>query len=113
MNTEPPAPSEPIDEDRRREALIALLGAGMSPPPDKALLVSALANARRSVAALGKREADIDEWLDTESRLPGIRENAATVAALELPAKRARVTTMYSEKYPQRVHLVEDYVRHL
>lgn len=85
----------------------------MSPPPDKALLVSALANARRSVAALGKREADIGEWLDTESRVPGIRENAATVAALEFPAIRVRVASIYSEKYPERAHLVEDYVRHL
>lgn len=108
-----PPPTNASDEDRRREALIALLGAGMSPSPDKALLVSALADARRSVAALGKREADIGEWLDTETRFPGIRENAATVAALELPAMRAQVASRYSVKYPERVHLVDDYIRHL
>ena len=44
-------------EDRRQAALAAFLGADMSVPPSAALLVQALADARRAVAAHEQRAA--------------------------------------------------------
>jgi hypothetical protein len=89
-------------EDMRREALIAFLGAGMSPAPTTALLVSALANARRAVDALQDHGEPIDFWLEGEMRCRGIRENAATLAAMEIREMRENVAEEYARRYPDR-----------
>jgi hypothetical protein len=58
-------------EERRRAALAAFLGAGMRSPPSKALLVSALAGARRVVAEHRALGLALDQWLADEVRLRG------------------------------------------
>ena len=72
------------------------MGSGLASSPTKAQLVSTLAAARRSIAALRARHQNVDGWLSSEVRLRGIRENAATVAALEIPELRDRVATNYA-----------------
>src|SRR5215469_6114363 len=66
----------------RRAALIAFLGAGMPSAPSKALIVEALAGARRAVAMYQAQCRAVDDWLAGEVRLRGIRENAAVLAVL-------------------------------
>ena len=87
----------------RQDALIAFMGSGLASSPTKAQLVSTLATARRSIAALRARHQNVDGWLSSEVRLRGIRENAATVAALEIPELRDRVATNYRREHPERI----------
>jgi hypothetical protein len=70
-------------EERRSQAIMAFLGAGLHQPPSLALAVTALADARRTVASLWSRGEPIAHWLASETRLHGIRENAATLAVME------------------------------
>jgi hypothetical protein len=86
-------------DKRRRQAIIAFLGAGMHDAPSPALAVQALATARRSVAACRARNESITIWLAGEIRLPGIKENAATLAALELPEHRQATAQSYAGRY--------------
>src|SRR5258708_28168174 len=58
----------------RRAALIAFLGAGMPSAPSKALMVEALAGARRAVAMYQAPGPAVDDWLAGELRLRVIRE---------------------------------------
>src|SRR5258708_14738852 len=74
----------------RRAALIAFLGAGMPSAPSKALMVEALAGARRAVAMYQAHGQAVDDWLAGEVRPPGDQGNAAVLAVLELlPGRRA------------------------
>lgn len=92
----------------RREALITFLGAGMAPLPTRALLVSALSGARCSVAALRHSEQLLGEWLKSEIRHPGIRENAAMLATIEILEMPDRAMREFSRKYPDRDQLLQD-----
>ncbi|GIH02082.1 hypothetical protein Rhe02_01490 [Rhizocola hellebori] len=89
-------------EDRRRAALMALLCAGISPPPTKAQMVEALAAARRSVASHRSRHQPLDAWLRSEEHGQGMRENAAVLAALEIPELRDEVAARYVQAHPER-----------
>ncbi len=66
-----------VDEDDRADALIAFLSAGLRQQPSRALMVEALADARRAVAACRARRLSIDGWLADQIRLRGIRKTAA------------------------------------
>jgi hypothetical protein len=87
---------------RRRAALSAFLGVGMASPPSEALLVAALAGARRAVAAHQARGLAVDEWLAGEVRLRGIRENAAVLAVLEMPGRGEETARAYRQAHPDR-----------
>jgi hypothetical protein len=89
-------------EKRRAAALAAFLGAGVHSPPSTALLVAALASARRSVAMQQARGLPVDGWLAEEVRLRGIRENAAVLAVLELPGRREEAAQAYRQQHPDR-----------
>jgi hypothetical protein len=95
-------------EERRRAALIAFIGAGMPSPPATAVLVAALAGARRAVAMHQARGLAIDRWLAGEIRLRGIRGNAAVLAVLEMPARREEVARAYSQQHPDRAGALHD-----
>lgn len=94
--------SSPDGEDRRRAALIGFLGAGLDPAPPTATLVSALADARRTVSVMRFRKEPLREWLAKKARLRGIGENAATLAAMEISDERDVIAEAYRRRYPQR-----------
>lgn len=89
-------------EERRQAALIAFLGAGMPSPPSTALMVAALAGARRAVAMHQERGLAVDRWLAGEVGLRGIRENAAVLAVLEMPGRREEIAQAYRQRHPGR-----------
>lgn len=95
-------------EERRRAALIAFLGAGMPSPPSTALLVEALAGARRAIAMHQARGLAIDHWLGGEVRLRGIRDNAAVLAVLEMPGRREEIARAYRRQHPDRAGALND-----
>ena len=113
MNEVPSAPGGAEPENDRRRALIAFLSAGMVPAPATAQLVSALANARRSVAARRSQEGSVSEWLESEVRLRGIRENAAVLAVLETPEMRERVALEFRQQHPDREHVLNQMLAYL
>jgi hypothetical protein len=93
----------------RSAALIAFLGAGMPSPPSKALIVEALAGARRAVALHQPHGMALQEWLAGEVRLRGIRENAAVLAVLELlPGLREETARAYRHEHPDRARALSD-----
>lgn len=73
---------EQSEEILRLRALTAFLGAGMATAPTPDLIVRWLGEARRSVTIIQARGEPLDEWLASETRLRGIRENAAVLAAM-------------------------------
>ena len=89
-------------EARRSRAVLAFLGAGLHAVPSRASAVTALADARRAVAACLARGGAIDEWLAGEIRFRGIRENAAVLAVLEIPERQAEAAAAYSREHPDR-----------
>ena len=95
-------------ENRRSRAIIAFLSAGMHDRPSPALCVRALADARRSVAVDRGRSKLIEEWLADEVRFCGIKENAATVAVLEIPEHRQDTARSYSSRHPDRLALLDE-----
>ena len=95
-------------EERRQAALAAFLGSGLPTPPSTALMVQALASARRQVAAHKNHGHDLDQWLASEIRQRGIRENAAVLAVLETPAHRAETAQNYREQHPDRSASLND-----
>jgi hypothetical protein len=100
-----------LDRDtgkRRQAVLVAFLGAGLSDPPSTALVVQALADARRAVAAQPQHSPAIDQWLASEMRLHGIRENAAVLALLETPGHRERTAQVYRQQHPDRLTILSD-----
>jgi hypothetical protein len=94
--------------DCRRAALVAFVGAGMPSPPSTAVLVAALAAARRAVAMHQARGLAVDPWLASEVRLRGIRENAAVVAVLEMPGRREEIAQTYRRQHPDRAGALND-----
>jgi hypothetical protein len=96
-----------LEDQRRSDAIVAFLGAGLSSPPSRTVMVSALANARRAVEEHQARSAAIDGWLAGEIRLRGVRENAAVLAVLELPERRPDVAAVYRGEHPDRVAALE------
>jgi hypothetical protein len=101
------------DEDRKRAALISFLSAGLDPAPSRAVLVSALADARRAVAALRSRREPIAQWLTNEIRFRGVRENAAILAALEVSGERDEIVDAHRKRYPQRAEQLDEIVARL
>jgi hypothetical protein len=99
---------DPPAEKRRRAALIAFLGARMYCPLSTAVLVTALAGARRAVAVYQARHLAIDGWLAGEVRLRGIRENAAVLAVLEIPERREETAQAYRQDHPDRAAALND-----
>ena len=99
---------DPAAEKRRAAAVAAFLGAGMHSPPSTALLVTALANARGSVAMHQARGLPVDEWLAGEVRLRGIRENAAVLAVLELPGRREEAAQAYRQQHRDRAGVLSE-----
>jgi hypothetical protein len=113
MNEVPSKPGGAEQVDDRRRALIAFLSAGIVPAPANAQLVSALANARRHVAASHSQGRSIGEWLQGEVRIRGIRENAAVLAALETPEMREHVALEFRQQHPDREHVLIQILRYL
>jgi hypothetical protein len=99
---------DPSAEGRRRAAVIAFLCVGVPSPPSAALLVAALAGARRAVAMHQARGLAIDGWLAGEIRLRGVRENAAVLAVLEMPGRRAETARAYRQQHPDRTDALND-----
>ena len=87
----------------RRRPVLAFLGAGLDSVPSTASAVTALAAARRAVAAHLARGEAVDEWLADEIRLRGIRENAAILAVREIPERRAETAETYRREHPDRI----------
>src|SRR5258708_40064728 len=87
-------------EGRRRAALTAFLGAGMASPPSEALLVAALAGARRVVAVHQARGLAVDEGLAGEAPLAGTTEAAARVGAPERPGGGEETAPAYPQGHP-------------
>lgn len=95
-------------EERRQAAVTAFLCAGMSAPPSTALMVQALAGARREVAEHQQRGLAVDQWLADEVRLRGIRENAAILAVMETPGQREEAARAYCQQHPDRTGVLND-----
>jgi hypothetical protein len=87
---------------------MAFLGAGLHQPPSTAQAVAALANARRMVASLLSRGEPVAPWLANETRLRGIRENAATLAVMEVQEYRHGTAQAYAGQHPDRVDALRD-----
>jgi hypothetical protein len=90
---------DPPMQERRHVAVLAFLGAGLSSAPSTAVLVSALAEARRAVAMYQARNLPVDAWLADEVHVRGVRENAAVLAVLELHERRAEIAEMYRRQH--------------
>ena len=90
-------------EERRQTALTAFLGAVMSAPPSIAQRVQALADARHAVTVHHQRGLAIDQWLASEVRLRGTRENAAVLAVLETHGQRDEIARAYRQQHPDRI----------
>jgi hypothetical protein len=100
--------SHPGTPERRSQAIVAFLGTGMDDPPTAALCVQALAGARRSAAILHARHEPIENWLTAEIRFPGIKENAATLAALEISEQRQEIAQSYADRHPDHLAILHD-----
>lgn len=85
----------------------------MEVAPATAQLVSALAAARRAVAANRSHGHPIDDWLQKEIHLRGIRENAAVLAALEIPEIRENVALEYRQEHPDREDVLNEMLANL
>jgi hypothetical protein len=99
-----------LKEERRREALVAFLWAGMTGMPDKAVIVMRLADARRAVAMHQERGLPPDGWLADQVRVRGIRENAAVLAALEVAEWREQAAEIYRREHPDRVKVLDEFL---
>ena len=71
-------------------------------------MVQALASARREVAVRQQRGHTVKQWLASEVRQRGIRENAGVLAVLETPAHRAETAGAYHERHPERADVLND-----
>lgn len=94
-------------EQQRSQVILAFLGAGLQHPPDRALAVTALADARRDLTAHQARDKPIDTWLTEQVRHGGIRENAATLAVLEIPGHQGRTARDYTGRHPDRINALQ------
>jgi hypothetical protein len=100
--------SLPGDAEHRRDAIVAFLGAGLGQPLSTAIAVEALASARRTVAAHLARGASIGEWLASEIRVRGMRENAAVLAVMEIPEHQQLTAHAYVQRHPDRGKALND-----
>jgi hypothetical protein len=100
--------ARPETEERRSQAIVAFLGAGLHAPPPTALMVEALANARRSIAASRSRGEPIDRWIADEVRSQGMKGNAAILAVLELPEHRQEAAQSYASRHPDRIAMLSE-----
>jgi hypothetical protein len=89
-------------DEGHRQALLDFLNAAQSSPAATATMVTALAEARRAVAAHQARGLPLDDWLTSQIRLRGIRETAAVLAMLELPERRHQTAETYRHDHPDR-----------
>jgi hypothetical protein len=94
-------------------ALIAFLSAGTASEPATAQLVSALAAARRAVAGNRSEGRPLTQWLEDETRLRGIRENAAVLAVMEVPEMRETVARDYRQEHPDRGNVLNEILAYL
>jgi hypothetical protein len=90
-------------EHQRSRAILAFLGAGLQQPPDRALAVTALGSASRDLAARQASSQPIGPWLTEQARHGGIRENAASLAVLELPELHRQAAQAYADRNPDRI----------
>ena len=93
----------PAGEKRRRDAILAFLGAGLFQRPPTAQAVAALAAARREAADCQVHSGQVGQWLVGEVHLRGIRENVAVLAALEIPDLRDEAAQAYAREHPDRL----------
>jgi hypothetical protein len=100
-------------EATRQQVLIELLTAGVTPMPSAAQLVTALADARRHVASFQARIEPLDDWLTGQMNRRGVWENAAVLAALEVPEYRGRAANLYREAHPERTRQLDGFLRQL
>jgi hypothetical protein len=54
------------------------------------------------------RGESTSEWLASEIRLRGIRENAAVLAVMEIPEYRYPAAQAYALRYPDRLKVLND-----
>jgi len=87
---------------------MAFLGAGLHDRPSRAVMVSALAGARPTVALLQSRGEPVADWLASETRLRGIRENAAALAVMEIHEHRHDTAQACVRDHPDRIGVVGD-----
>ena len=97
-----PERSPSDQQERRSDAIVAFLGAGLAVSPSTALMVTTLADARRSIKASQAQSQPIDDWLAREVRLGGIRENAAVLAALEILERQVEIAEAVRRRHPDR-----------
>ncbi len=82
--------------------------AGGVPAPSRAAMVAMLANARRTVAALGGDSFAVTGWLDREVAHSGVCENAAVLAAAErLGTDGDDLLSAYLARHPEREGAVD------
>jgi hypothetical protein len=98
----------PIQDERRRIAIMTFLGAGLVRQPSRAQAVAALSAARRQVASFRARSESVRQWLAVDVHRRGIRENAAILAVLEVPDFRDEVARAYALDHPDRLSALED-----
>lgn len=65
--------------------------------------MTALGSARRDLAARQASGQPIGPWLTEQARHGGIRENAATLAVLELPELHRQAAQAYADRHPDRI----------
>jgi hypothetical protein len=96
-----------LDEACRHHAIIAFLGAGLRQGPSRAACVAAL-GAARAVATQQARGEPLGDWLTSEIRVRGIRENAAALAVMEVPEYRHQVAQAYALEHRDRCRVLND-----
>lgn len=55
------------------------------------------------VASLLSRGEPIDSWLASETSFHGVRENAASLAVMEIPEYRHATADAHAREYPDRL----------
>jgi hypothetical protein len=70
--------------------------------------VAALATARHAVASHRARGDPITAWLDSQTRLHGIGENAAVLAVMEVPEYHHQTAQAYALQNPDRLDALHD-----
>lgn len=107
-----PPDQRPERSELRRQALVEFITAGVTPSPAKAVLVSALGEARLEVDSLrrGSSTKDVDGWLRDRAGVAGIRAYAAVAAAIEIPEFRDNAWRWCSQEYPERMDLLRNFI---
>jgi hypothetical protein len=98
----------PTGDERRSDAIMAFMGAGLFQRPSPAQAVDALAFARREVSFCRPRGGSVRQWLAGEVHHRGIRENGAVLAVMEIPDFRDEAAQAYVLEYPDRRPVLDD-----